>query len=272
MELISYDESLYHQVPKPFGESGFTDHRFYDRYSYTLYSPDGNVGLLSGLAVYKNLNVMDGFAATQVDSKWQRNMRFSRPLHPIVEPLQLGPMRTEFPPEPFKVTRMICEPNEYGDAFDLTFRPVFTRSENPHYGEANGRVHQDYRRFSQVGWTSGSIVVDGNEHQFDRWFGWRDHSWGVRPPGVGGFEPFTGQKARGGIPSSSRAGGLGILLVYCASPPIPTPASSSPSRTRTARPSTSTAPSRMPTGGWSRRWSPWSTSSPSCPTRTCSRR
>ncbi len=77
---------------------------------------------------------------------------------------------------------MICEPNEYGDAFDLTFRPVFTRSENPHYGEANGRVHQDYRRFSQVGWTSGSIVVDGNEHQFDRWFGWRDHSWGRPPP------------------------------------------------------------------------------------------
>lgn len=213
MELISHDESLYHQVPKPFSESGFTDHRFYDRYSYTLYSPDGNVGLLTGLAVYKNLNVMDGFAATQLNSEVQRNMRFSRPLHPIVEPLQLGPMRTEFP-EAFKVTRMICEPNEYGDAFDLTFRPVFTRSENPHYGEANGRVHQDYRRFSQVGWTSGSIVVDGQEHTFDRWFGWRDHSWGVRP-GVGGFEPFTGQKARGGIPSSSRAGGLGILLVYC---------------------------------------------------------
>ncbi|MCG2621292.1 hypothetical protein LVY72_05115 [Arthrobacter sp. I2-34] len=212
--LTSLDESLYHQSPLLFQQAAVTDHRFYDRYAYTTMAPDGSAALLTGMGVYKNLNVMDGFVTTQAGQSVQRNIRISRPLRPIVEPLTLGPMRTEFPVA-FQETRMICEPNEYGDAFDLTFRPVFTRLENPHYGETDGRVTQDYRRFSQVGWTSGTLVVDGQEHTLDKWFGWRDHSWGVRP-GVGGFEPFTGTRNRGGIPSASRGGGLGILLVYVA--------------------------------------------------------
>lgn len=211
--LTSLDESLFHQSSRLFAEAAVSDHRFYDRYTYTLLAPEGEAALLTGMAVYKNLNVLDGFISTQSGAAVQRNVRLSRPLRPIVEPLNLGPLRTEFL-EPFKVTRLIAEPNEFGDAYDLTFRPVFTRLEHPHYGEADGRVHTDYRRFSQVGWTSGTLVVDGQEHTFDRWFGWRDHSWGVRP-GVGGFEPFTGTRARGGIPSSARAGGLGILLAYC---------------------------------------------------------
>lgn len=210
--LNSLDETLYHQAPVPFEQAAVTDHRFYDRYSYTTFAPDGTAGVLTGMAVYKNLNVMDGFVATQAGSRVQRNLRLSRPLRPIVEPLTLGPMRTTFP-EAFAVNRFICESNEYGDSYDLTFRPFFTRLESPHHGMADGRVHQDYRRFSQIGWTSGTLVVDGAEHTFDRWFGWRDHSWGVRP-GVGGFEPYTGTRSRGGVPSSMRAGGLGILLIY----------------------------------------------------------
>lgn len=199
--MASIDESLYHRAPIPFEQAAVTDH--YDRYSYTTSAPTAQPGPLTGMAVYKNMNVMDGFVTTQAESPRQRNLRLSRPLRPIVEPPTLGPMRTEFSIA-FALNRFVCEPNEYGDSFDLTFRPFFTRPESPHHGMADGRVHTDYRRFSQIRWTSGTMVIDGKEHSFDNWFVWRDHSWGVRP-GVGGFEAFTGTRTCGGVPSTMRA-------------------------------------------------------------------
>jgi hypothetical protein len=49
-----------------------------------------------------------------------------------------------------------------------------------------------------VAWVSGWVEVDGVRHDAERWFGARDHSWGVRP-GVGGFEPQTGAPGPGGM-------------------------------------------------------------------------
>ena len=211
--LSGLDETLMHQGPLPFSQALLSDHRFYDRYVLSGFRPDGQAGILTGIGVYKNLNVMDGFALTQFGASRQRNMRFSRPLHPVGEPLRLGPLRTEFP-EPFKTLRFICEPNDHGDSFDLTFRGFLdAHLESHHFGRIDGRVHTDYWRFSQVGWLDGTAQIDGRAHAVDRWFSWRDHSWGVRP-GVGGFEPFTGTRAGGGLPSSIRAGGRGILVMY----------------------------------------------------------
>jgi hypothetical protein len=211
--LSALDETLMHQGPLPFSLAMVSDHRFYDRYVVSGFRSDGQAGIVTGMSVYKNLNVMDGYALTQVDASRQRNMRFSRPLHPITEPLRLGPLRTEFP-EPFKTLRFICEPNEHGDCFDLTFRGFLdAHLESHHFGRIDGRLHTDYWRFSQVGWLDGTARIDGRTHAVEKWFSWRDHSWGVRP-GVGGFEPFTGTRAGGGLPSSIRAGGRGILVMY----------------------------------------------------------
>lgn len=211
--LTGLDETLLHQGPAPFDEALVSDHRFYDRYVFTAVRADGQAGIVTGMAVYKNLNVMDGYVATQVGGRQQRNMRLSRPLRPIGAGHELGPLRTEFV-EPFRTARFICARNEHGDSFDLTFRAFLPpHLETHHFGRVDGRVHTDYWRFSQVGWTSGSALVEGKVYSVERWFSWRDHSWGLRP-GVGGFEPFTGTRAGGGLPSSIRAGGLGILVIY----------------------------------------------------------
>lgn len=211
--LTSLDETLFHQGPVPFEQALVSDHRFYDRYVFTAVRADGQVGLVTGMAVYKNLNVMDGFVAAQVGGVRQRNLRLSRPLRPIATEHELGPLRTEFC-EAFKTLRLVCERNEHGDSFDLTFRGFLPpHLEAHHFGRVDGRVHTDYWRFSQIGWTSGSALVAGRQYAVERWFSWRDHSWGLRP-GVGGFEPFTGTRAAGGLPSSIRAGGLGILVIY----------------------------------------------------------
>ena len=45
-----------------------------------------------------------------------------------------------------------------------------------------GRVDVDVIRYHQGGWVSGTVTVDGETHEVgsDEWFGFRDHSWGVR--------------------------------------------------------------------------------------------
>jgi len=112
----------------------------------------------------------------------------------------------------------------------------------------DGRLHTDYWRFSQVGWTNGAALIDGKQYEVNRWFSWRDHSWGVRP-GVGGFEPFTGTKAGAGLPSSIRAAGLGILVIYLGFATDNYGESSSSRRTKMASGSISTEVSAPQTAG-----------------------
>ena len=159
--LSGLDETLMHQGPLPFSLAMLSDHRFYDRYVLSGVRADGQAGILTGMGVYKNLNVMDGYAVTQVGASRQRNLRFSRPLHPIVDPLQIGPLLTEFP-EPFKTLRFICAPNEHGDCFDLTFRGFHGRAlwRTTTSGRIDGRLHTDYWRFSQVGWLDGTARIE----------------------------------------------------------------------------------------------------------------
>jgi hypothetical protein len=84
--------------------------------------------------------------------------------------------------------------------------------EEPHLHRAFGRVTQDYLRFNQLMTASGTLRIEGREFTAARWFGWRDHSWGVRP-GVGGFEPPL-PGVTDSFPSAARAGGKGLLLFY----------------------------------------------------------
>ena len=59
----------------------------------------------------------------------------------------------------------------------------------PYFEERNivrdrrtGRIDVDVIRYHQGGWAEGTVTVDGHEHHIapDEWFGFRDHSWGVR--------------------------------------------------------------------------------------------
>jgi hypothetical protein len=73
-----------------------------------------------GVGVYKNMNVVDGFAAVQRGTTAQHNLRFSRALRPNME-AECGPFRTEIL-EPLKKRRFILEPGKgYPHCFDVTF-------------------------------------------------------------------------------------------------------------------------------------------------------
>jgi hypothetical protein len=209
--LTDLDETFLHQVPLPFELAGTSDHRFFDRTVVTTAAHDGSAGVILGMGVYKNMNVLDGFAGVQIDRERQSNLRMSRELRPDLAP-HLGALRVEIV-QPFKEMRYVLEPGAANFGFDLRFKafldPVL---EEPHFHRANGRITQDYVRFNQLMSASGDVVIEGREIKADRWFGWRDHSWGVRPS-VGGFEPPT-PGLKDAFPSAQRTGGKGMMLFY----------------------------------------------------------
>jgi len=202
--LTALDESLLHQVAETFDNTPVSDHRFFDRTWIGLFSPDGNLAVMSGFGVYKNTNVMDGFLCIQEDATRQYNHRYSRRLRPNVDGMNLGPLSVEIV-EPFKRLRIRLERGAYPGACDIEWVAATpAHEETKHRIVTNGRVATDHIRFDQMADCHGWIEIEGRRTEFRNWFGARDHSWGVRP-GVGGFEPTNDNPGTG----------TGFFLVVC---------------------------------------------------------
>jgi hypothetical protein len=126
----------------------------------------------------------------------QHNLRLSRQLRPDHDSTTIGPLSYEVV-EPLKTIRLVVDPGDHGFALDLLWDGMLPpHEEGAHFSRTNGRATADYRRFDQAGWVSGWVELAGDRFVADRWWGIRDHSWGVRP-GVGGFEPLNGPPAAG---------------------------------------------------------------------------
>lgn len=212
--LTPLDETLHHQAPLTFDHVHSTDHRFYDRQLMGGFRADGEVAFLAGISVFKNMNVIEGFAMVQTRSARQYNVRLTRQLRPMPDSeARIGPLSLTVI-EAFKALRYELAAGDYPIALDVRFDALLPpRLEHPHVSRGDGRLHTDYLRYNQLGRISGHVAVEGERFEAGDWFGWRDHSWGVRP-GVGGFEPMTGTAGGGGVASASRTGGKGLFLVH----------------------------------------------------------
>ncbi len=93
--LTKLDEILRHQLPTTFDHVGTSDPRFYDRYWFCAYDPAGELALITGMGLYANMNVMDGFVSLMTPKDGssehagraadQHNFRFSRILRPGID-------------------------------------------------------------------------------------------------------------------------------------------------------------------------------------------
>jgi len=185
------DEHLNHQTSRPFRVPGTSDHRFYDRHWFEVLAPDGSLAMISGMGIYKNQGVADGFVSVQ-RGRQQHNVRVSRPLADRVEP-QVGPLAVEVI-EPFQRLRVSLERGNYPVSCDLTWTSRFPpRLEAPHLDVIDGRVVTDLSRYDQAGSWTGWIDLHGERFDVSDWWGIRDHSWGVRPD-IGGYEPRHGHR------------------------------------------------------------------------------
>jgi hypothetical protein len=213
--LTALDETLHHQGATTFEHVIPSDHRFYDRQLMTGFAPDGSAGFLSGITVFKNMNVVEGYLLAQSHGRRQYNVRFSRQLRPMPARMEatIGPMRIEIL-KPFEELRLVLDKGNYPLACDLTYHGVLPAGlEDHHFGRLDGRISQDYMRYHQVGKVSGWLEIDGESFSAADWFSWRDHSWGVRPV-VGGFEPHTGTRTPGVVASAAQTGDRGLFLIY----------------------------------------------------------
>jgi len=175
------DEFPIHQLPQPIAWPGSSDRNFYDRSYFNAHDRTGDVFLVTGMGIYPNAGVVDGYAAVKQGDRVS-TVRFSDALGD--ERLRVGPYRVEVI-EPLQKLRVILEETD-GMAVDLTWEGLYpVVQEQRHILRTGTRVTLDAQRFAQLGSWSGVIAVDGEEIAVDPavWIGSRDRSWGIRPIG-----------------------------------------------------------------------------------------
>jgi len=180
--LTTADEQFTHQIVNTHAAVGTADRGWTEKVWFTLMSKRGGIQASFGLGKYPNRNLIDGFAGVQIGTS-QRTVRASRVLDLAPEDTAVGPLRYEVV-RPFEELRITLAPNEAQPlSFELTFHatmPAFFEKRDVVI--ASGRVASDVIRYHQPGDVSGWIEVAGKRIEVSRddWYGFRDHSWGVR--------------------------------------------------------------------------------------------
>lgn len=188
MPISPMDEFLAHQTSETVDHVATSDRNFYDRYYFNCHPSSDELFLIAGLGQYPNLGVTDAFVSISHGDQ-HTVVRASRELGHDRFDTSVGPLRVEVV-EGLRRLRVVCEPNEWGVAFDLTFTGTVRAIEEPKtFRREHGRITSDVSRYAQVGTWEGALEVGGTTHVVtpDAWKGARDRSWGVRP--VGEAEP-----------------------------------------------------------------------------------
>ena len=181
---VPLDEYPVHQVPLSMRYMETSDRNSYDRSYWNAQDRTGEVFLVSGLGVYPNLGVIDAYATIATPGR-QVAMRTSGPLGDDRMVQQVGPYRIEVI-EPLQKLRLVCEAEEQGITFDLTWNGSFPTHEEPrHETRAGTRILLDAARFAQVGSWEGTLRVD-------------DQTWDVTPDTwLGSPRPVVGDPSGG---------------------------------------------------------------------------
>ncbi|MDB5577851.1 MAG: hypothetical protein JWR80_3027 [Bradyrhizobium sp.] len=180
--LTPQDDLIGHQAATTFDHVGTSDPCWMERLWYTGHPvPGGDMIFDIGLGYHPNRNVMDVFAGVEHGGV-QTNFRASRQARPNPLETTVGPLTIEVI-EGLRRHRIALAPNDSGLTFDLEFiASMNPHEEEPHFRRRKGRVTEDMMRVQQLGRYAGWIEQDGKRWDLtpDRWWGQRDHSWGIR--------------------------------------------------------------------------------------------
>jgi hypothetical protein len=205
--LLGADEGLNHQIVDTFATLAQSELAWTEKIWGSLARIDGSLQVDFGLGKYQNRGIIDGFGGVS-RGREQWTVRGSRVLHTAPEHMGVGPIHLEIV-EPLKQMRFRLEPS---DVQPISFDIVLTGVTPPFFEERNlvrnrqtGRVDVDVIRYHQGGWASGTVTVGDDTYEVtpDEWFGFRDHSWGVRQA-IG--EPLTDLIPSPGAPKGGRGG------------------------------------------------------------------
>src|SRR5205823_10311586 len=173
MSPVPLDEFPIHQVPLSLQYVGTSDRNFYDRSYLNAHDRTGDVFLITGFGVYPNLGVKDAYATVRRGNR-QYAVRFSDALDDDRLDQRVGPYRIEVL-EPLRRLRLVCDGDEHGIGFDLTWTGSFDAvQEAQHQLRMGARAIIDTTRFAQVGTWQGELRVGGATRQVGAWVGTRD--------------------------------------------------------------------------------------------------
>ena len=195
--LVEADEGLNHQIADTFATVVESDYGWTEKVWATLLRKDGTMSVSFGLGKYHNRNVMDCFAGVSRGAE-QWTVRAARKLDSDLDNTGVGPVQYSVI-EPLQKVRFRLDKNETQNiAYDIVFEgelpPFFEKRNRLRTGN---RIGQDVIRYHQAGKLSGWVEVEGERFEVDdSWYGFRDHSWGMRGHGVGmhatDLQPNTG--------------------------------------------------------------------------------
>lgn len=181
-ELTGADEFFNHQIANSHSVVGTPDRGWTEKAWVTLMRKDAQLQVTLGVGKYPNRNLIDGFAGVQRGVQ-QRTVRGSRILASRRDAVVIGPLDYEVV-EPLRRVRLTLAENAAQPIrFELTFMatmPAFFEKRDTVIH--TGRTASEVVRYHQAGTASGWIEIEGEriEVKADDWFGFRDHSWGVR--------------------------------------------------------------------------------------------
>src|SRR4051812_14266020 len=156
---IPLDEYPIHQTPLPMDRVASSDRNAYDRCYFNAHDRTGEIFLVTGLGVYPNLGVIDAYATVRRGDR-QISVRTADALTDERLDNRVGPYRVEVI-EPLHVIRLVCDGDDHGVGFDLTWTGSFPAvDEEHHLHRANDKVMLDAQRFAQVGTWSGVLRVE----------------------------------------------------------------------------------------------------------------
>jgi hypothetical protein len=181
---IPLDEYPIHQTPLSLQFPASSDRNFYDRCYINAHDKSGEIFLITGFGIYPNLGVVDAYACVRIGDT-QHAVQFSDALTDDRMKQQVGSYRIEVI-EPLQTLRVVCEADDLGIGFDLTWTGAFPAvQEQPHLWRTGNKAILDACRFAQTGNWAGELRVDGTTYEVtpDVWCGTRDRSWGIRPVG-----------------------------------------------------------------------------------------
>jgi hypothetical protein len=178
--LTPFDDYPIHQTPLPIAHPESGDPNHYDRYWFNGYRDD--FYFAAGMAVYPNRGIIDAAFATVHDGV-QRSVFASGRIPDDRTETHIGPIAIEIV-EPLRTTRVRVDAADLGIGADVTFTTRTVAIEEPRQTITSGtKVAMDSTRLTQLGRWTGRVTTGGAAIDFDRLYGTKDRSWGVRPVG-----------------------------------------------------------------------------------------
>jgi len=181
--LSKWDDYPIHQAALPVAQTVSSDAGRYDRHWMSMHDVDLTTQVGFGLSVHPNRGIVDAsisFARGGRQDSVFASARLSRDRDTVAGPLRVWVV------EPMRVLRVVLEQHD-GMAADLTFTGVTQHIEDGRMRRDSGTTLVSERvRTVQFGEWSGEFTVAGETVSCtrDRWWGFRDRSWGSRTTGT----------------------------------------------------------------------------------------